>query len=302
MMRPYCTLGAICAKLAKPSDNLLYHRLKMNLHNAQQASKIRSLTRFHFIAGLPRSGVSVLAALLAQNPRFVARNSSPAQKVFTNALQRCSPGGSEAEILDDGQKVALMRGIVDAVYHDRPFDSVVFDANRDWLPDMEALVQLYPLSRFIICVRNPAAIASSYLMSTPGKADSIAAEHKIEESLTRTAADLVAPDGEIGIELGRLRAALSSGQAERIFVLDYDRLADDPEEVMDVLYDFLREPEFAHDFDDIGKSGIEGVKGPVERSAHPGVLSTRVVLQLSGRAFWRNLKRTSATMMLGRSR
>jgi sulfotransferase len=31
----------------------------------------------HFIAGLPRSGSTLLVALLRQNPRFAARISSP---------------------------------------------------------------------------------------------------------------------------------------------------------------------------------------------------------------------------------
>jgi len=40
----------------------------------------------------------------------------------------------------------------------------------------------------------------------------------------------------------------------------------------------------------------------VRHSGVPMLLPTRLVLQLSGRAFWRNLKRTSATLMLGRAR
>ncbi|NOX73756.1 MAG: sulfotransferase [Alphaproteobacteria bacterium] len=251
------------------------------------------MTRFHFIAGLPRSGVAVLSALLRQNPRFVALQNSPAQQVFTTSLARLSEGGPEAHLLNEAQKTALMRGVVDAVYHDRPFGAVVFDANRDWLDHLDHIVALYPLCRIIICVRNPAAIVNSVVLSSPDQMD--------DKTLADTASRMTAPKGEIGLEIGKLRTALSSRHAERIFVLDYDRLVDDPEDVMDALYEFLREPEFNHNYHEIGGGG-ETVTGPVRRSGQPMILPTRMILQLSGRAFWRNLRRTSATLMLGRVR
>jgi len=264
----------------------------MTLHRMEKANAIRSLARFNFIGGLPLSGVSVLTALLNQNPRFVARTSSPAQQVFANMVQTYGDGTEKGQILDDAQKTALWRGGINAIYHDRPFDSVVFDANRNWLHHMDILAGLFPLSRFVICVRNPAAIVNSLMLKAPAAQD--------EESQAQAVNTLVAPDGAIGAQIGLLRAALTSAHAERVFVLDYDRLVDDPEDVMDVLYDFLREPEFVHDFDDLGDDGL--VSGPVQRPGHPSILPTRMVLQLSGRAFWRNLKRTRATMMLGRVR
>jgi sulfotransferase len=263
----------------------------MILQNAPNASQIRSLTRFHFIAGLPRSGVAVLSALLRQNPRFVSLENSPAQQVFAASLARLSDGGSEAALLNEAQKTALLRGVVDAVYHDRPFGSVVFDVSRDWLDHLDDVVTLYPLCRIIICVRNPASIVNSVALSHPDQMD--------DKTLADTANRLTKPEGEIGVEIGKLRAALSSRHAERIFVLDYDRLVDDPEDVMDALYDFLREPEFNHNYHEIGG---ETVSGPVRRSSQPMILPTRMILQLSGRAFWRNLRRTSATLMLGRAR
>lgn len=264
----------------------------MHLQKAEKASNIRSLARIHFIAGLPRSGVSVLTALLNQNPLFVAQSNSPALSVFENLVKTYTDGTEKTDLLDDGQKIALWRSGIDAVYHDRPFDSVVFDANRNWLPYLDILVRLYPLSRFIICLRNPAAIVNSIELTRPQSGD--------EETLAKSVNALMADDGEVGAEIGTLRNAMTSQYAERMLVLDYDRLTDDPLEAMEVIYDFLREPEFRHDFENLTME--KGGSEPVRRSMHPTILPTRMVLQLSGRAFWRNLRRTSATMLLGRSR
>jgi len=260
----------------------------------EDTGPFRSLTRFHFICGLPRSGRGVLAALLQQNPRFRVVLDGPAQAVLAATLERLGGGGIEAGLLDPAQKAALGRAVLDALHHDRAPGATVFDANRDWLLLLDDLVRLYPLCRFIICVRNPAAIVNSHMLAAGGG--------KSGEDLEDTAAALSAPDGSLGAGLEMLRAALSSPHAERMFVLDYDRLADDPEEVMDVLCDFLREPTFAHDPAEIGGAGFPGISGPVRRAENPMLLPTRLVLQLSGRAFWRNLKRTGATLMLGRAR
>jgi sulfotransferase len=235
--------------------------------------------------------MALLTALLSQNPRFVARSGGPAAGVFQKMLD-CFPAEGQTETnLNDSQKIALWRAGIDSVYHDRPFDSVVFDANRAWLDHLDQLVRLYPLCRFIICVRNPASIANSILLADPDMD---------EVSLTTSANALLENDGLVGREIGKLRDALSGPHAERIFVLDYDRLADDPEDVVDVLYDFLREDEYPHDFEKIEGPGL--VEGPIKRSDNLSILPTRLVLQLSGKAFWRNLKRTQATMLLGRAR
>jgi sulfotransferase len=266
----------------------------MSLQNVEISGKASGLTRFHFICGLPRSGAGLLEAMLRQNPRFLATSNGPAQKVFADLVHRYADGGEMADLLDDSQKVALWRNVIGAVYHRRSFDSVVFDQNLEWLPYVDLLVRLFPLSRFILCVRNPAAIVNSIEIRRPGNGE--------EEEQAAAIAALMDADGEVGSAITDMRDALSSHHAERMLVIDYDRLVDDPEDVMDVLYEFLREPAFAHDFDEIGDTRVGGFRGPIERTATPMMLSTRTILQLSGRAFWRNLRRTSATLMLGRSR
>jgi len=233
----------------------------------------------------------LLTALLRQNPRFVTDSDGPAQAVFADLVARYAQGGPMADLLKDDQKIALWRNVIGAVHHRRAANTVVFDNNVDWLPYVDLLVRLYPLSRFILCVRNPAFIANTLEIerdtTVEGPQD------------TETIEALMGADGPVGRPIADLREALSSRHAERMFVLDYDRLADDPDEVLDVLYDFLREPGFSHDFNNIGSDDFVG---PVRRSTTPMVLTTRTILRLSGRAFWRNLRRTSATMMLGRGR
>lgn len=257
----------------------------------------RSLARFHFLAGLPRSGVSLLVALLAQNPRFVARRDTPAAEVFDLMRQTFPQSGDDAPAdapdLTDGQRIALWRSALDAVHHDRPFGATVFDAAPAWPRRLPVLAELYPLCRLIFCVRNPADIVNSML------AERDPSPRRESAALDAEIAPLTGPDSPLSKAVDDLRALLSMPQAERVLVLDYDRLADDPEEAMDVVYDFLREDPFSHDVREIG--GPAPLSGPVRRSSRPTVLPARTASRLSGRAFWQNLKRTSATMLLGRA-
>ena len=134
----------------------------MSLHSTTIPESLVSVPRFHFICGLPRSGERILVALLNQNPRFVAVSSSPAQTVFADLVNRYADGGENDKLLDDSQKIALWRSAIGAVHSGRRMNSVLFDHNPDWLPYIDLLVRLYPLSRFLVCVRNPAAIANAF--------------------------------------------------------------------------------------------------------------------------------------------
>ena len=55
----------------------------------------------HFISGLPRSGSTLLAAILRQNPRFHAGMSSPVGHLFTALLRQMSQDNETAVFIDD---------------------------------------------------------------------------------------------------------------------------------------------------------------------------------------------------------
>jgi sulfotransferase len=52
--------------------------------------------QFHFISGLPRSGSTLLSALLLQNPRFHAGMTSPVGTLFSGMLNQFSAEASSA--------------------------------------------------------------------------------------------------------------------------------------------------------------------------------------------------------------
>ena len=112
---------------------------------------------YHFIAGLPRSGSSVLAAILNQNPRFSAGIRSPVQDLCAKVIRAAS--SEFAPFLPQEKTGKICRAVFDAYHEDKP---VVFDTNRAWLLNDSLLTQLYPEHKMILCVRSIADILNSF--------------------------------------------------------------------------------------------------------------------------------------------
>lgn len=185
------------------------------------------VTRFHFVSGLPGAGAMTLLRLLAQNPAFRTGADTPAPGLFAAVERRLADPGSPEARLDAAQGAALLRGVMNAVHHDRPPGATVFDCAPNWLLHVDRLAGLFPLSRFVVLVRDAGDLA-------PGGQ---------------------AGDSDADCLRRALGAALGGPAAERVLVIERRRLLGDPLTVMDVLYHRLGAAEFDHDFTTLGPAG-----------------------------------------------
>ena len=108
----------------------------------------------HFISGLPRSGSTLLAALLRQNPALHAGMTSPVGSLFTAMLREVSQGNETAVFIDDDQRTAILRGLFANYYFREHPGRTVFDTNRLWTSKLPTLAALFPEARVICCVRH----------------------------------------------------------------------------------------------------------------------------------------------------
>jgi len=72
----------------------------------------------HFISGLPRSGSTLLAALLRQNPRFEAGMTGPLAGLFGALLDKMSGRNEFSVFIDDTKRERILRGLFDNFYAD----------------------------------------------------------------------------------------------------------------------------------------------------------------------------------------
>ncbi len=257
-------------------------------------------TTIHFISGLPRAGSTLLSAILRQNPAFSAAMTSPVGSLYM-ALEGAMSRRNEASVfLDAGQRRALLRGVFAGYYHALDPATVIFDTNRLWCARLPALVELFPRSRVICCVRDVPWIIDSIerqAIRNPFELSGLfgyEAAGTVYNRVTRVAA----PDGMVGYALNALREACFGTHWDRLILLDYEALARAPGTVVPQLYKALGEPLFDHDFehvayearafdDALGTPGLHEVQGRVEWRPRPTVLPPDLFERFVPDSFWR---------------
>ncbi len=260
--------------------------------------------KYHFITGLPRSGSTLLSALLRQNPRFHAAMTSPVGGIFNACVSAMGADNEFAVFLDETQKQAILRGIFDGYYGAlSPAREVVFDTNRAWASRLPALRTLFPGAKAICCVRNPAwvfdsierllrrnALDESKLFSPAERADI----YSRAEALARR-------DRMIGFAWAALREGFYGEDAGEMLLVDYDILASRPAETMALIYEFLGEAPFAHDFDNVEYTaeefdatmmakGLHVVRGRVELKSRRTILPPDIFQRFAEMMFWKDYK------------
>lgn len=231
----------------------------------------------HFISGLPRSGSTLLSALLRQNPRFLGAVTSPVASMCAS-LQRKMSGGEFATFFDDGRRARMLRSLFDAYYAHAADDSVIFDTNRTWTGSAALLQALYPRSRIICCVRDVGWIIDSVermLQKNPLQYSKIFNFQAGSSVYARTEVLMNSDNGLIGSPWSTLREAWFGEYAPRLVIIPYDSLVKSPQQVLRRLYREIDEPWYEHDFEHVqydepeydamlGMPGLHKVREKVE--------------------------------------
>ena len=256
----------------------------------------------HFISGLPRSGSTLLSALLRQNPRLHAEMSSPVAVLCERVLPVMGQG-EYATAFDDRRRRAVLNGLIDSCHGDRPAEAVLFDTNRAWCAHMRVLAELRPDSFVIACVRDPVWILDSFERLFRRNTFLVSRLHGLSHPATvfDRVEQLMAVTGAFGAAWQALQDAYYGEWAHRLILVDYDVLADEPIRVLAQLYDRLGLPFFAeHDparvaydggtaFDAaLNTPGLHAVRPKVERLHRRTVLPPQLVQRLAGSVFWRD--------------
>jgi sulfotransferase len=253
----------------------------------------------HFISGLPRSGSTLLAAILRQNPRFNAGMSSPVGSLFM-ALQGAMSRRNEAAVfIDEAQKRELLKGIFDNYYHAIHPEKMVFDTNRAWCSKLPTLVKLFPDSKVICCVRHVPWIMDSIERLIRENAFELSGIFNFESLNTvyTRVNRLATSDGLVGFAIDALREAFWGEHADRLILVGYEAISKRPKETIEQLYDFLGEPRYEHDFENVeyeandfdlalGTPNLHKVRRKVSWIERETVLPPELFNRFASDAFW----------------
>ncbi|KGI76992.1 sulfotransferase family protein [Oleiagrimonas soli] len=256
--------------------------------------------RIHFISGLPRSGSTLLSALLRQNPRFTAGMSGPVAGLLGTMLGEMSGRNEFSVFIDDEQRRRVLKGVVENFYADRD-EAVIFDTSRAWCARMNVIAELFPQSKVIACVRHmPWVIDSIERLVQKNTFQPSSIFNYTVGGTVYTRADGVAKgDGMVGYAYNALKEAFFGAHASQLMLVQYETLVSDPGKAMAAIYDFIGEAAFQHDFEHIefdaeafdikaGTPGLHTVRPKVGAVERRTVLPPDVFNRFENDAFWRN--------------
>ncbi len=255
----------------------------------------------HFISGLPRSGSTLLAALLRQNPRLQSGITSPAGSFVSTMLREMSQGNESAIFVDDAQRRALLRGLFDNYYHDVHPTRTVFDVNRGWTTRLELLADLFPEAKLICCVRQIPWIIDSVERLIRRNTLEVSKIFGFDPNTTvySRAEAVMAPGGLVAYPLSALKQAMHSSQSDRLLLLPYDTLVNDPAYALSAIYEFTGLPGYAHDFENVvfdekefdarlGTPGLHTIRPRVAREDRETILPPDLFTRYQTTPPWRD--------------
>jgi sulfotransferase len=213
--------------------------------------------KYHFITGLPRSGSTLLTSILNQNPKFHSSITDPLATFIRGMLETLiSEPGMKTEFPED-RRANTIRGMIDG-YYSSIDKEVIFNTNRGWTYITPQVKHLYPKAKIIVCVRDVNWVLDSfeqvhrrhpmsvnYVTGGPGK------------SVYERVDMLMDEKGVVGGAFWGIKQAITSDERNILMLVEYDDLAKNPEKVMRSIYNFIDEPWFEHNFNDVEASWDE---------------------------------------------
>jgi len=244
------------------------------------------------MAGLPRSGSTLLSSILNQNPRFYSGPSSP----VLGAMYAVEENFTNNELYTGYPKPNQVREIIGSIPHHFYSDvqqPVVFDKNRAWtarVPYIEGYIGQQ--AKILVPVRRVDEILTSILTMVHRNPfqEGQPRINFVDEQLVKTNTPindynrcmyLLNGGGIVYESLNAIMEGFTQNVRDKMHFVDYNDLVSNPEKIMEDIYDFLGEEYYEHDFDSLsnihreddlntyGLSDMHEVRSELKKTAPP---------------------------------
>lgn len=275
------------------------------------------MKQYYFMAGLPRSGSTLLSSILNQNPNIYSSPNSPVCGIMY---------GAERSILASEQynaypKPFVMPNVIGGIlesYHSDIKKDIIIDKCKEWAVPEYFNVLLRNLSyepKIIVTVRDILDILASFInlisLNTSGE-NFIDKQIQNEQNfnLYRDINDircdhLMRPKSTIDNILYGMSNVILEQNKKYFHIVEYEDLVKDTKKTISNIYDFLEIDEFNHDFNNIknitkeddeifGLIGQHDVRPTVSKQKidKNKILSPYILNKYNNLEFWRNNETT----------
>jgi sulfotransferase len=252
-----------------------------------------------FISGLPRSGSTLLSAILRQNPDFYADISSPVQGLVASTINVIT-GSESNHLIDEPRRKHILRALVQS-YYDGVTPQTVFDTSRGWTSRTSLLKELYPHTKIICCVRDLPWILDSFerIAAKNTLYNAALTDDESRQTVTTRCDALmdVKKEGQVVKPYYFLEEGMLLNP-DMIMLMEYESLCKKPESVMREIYQFIGKSYFDHDFDNVeyenevfdkalNMKSLHTVRRKVTWEERPTILPRSVWEKYADKEFWR---------------
>jgi sulfotransferase len=212
------------------------------------------------VAGLPRSGSTLLCNLLAQNPAFHATPTSgvpgllDAVRVHWSNNQAFRAQG--VEVVRPRIRSAVC-GLLEGFYPELGDGKIVFDKSREW-PNLLPMLEdaLGEPVRILFPIRDVREVLASF--EKLHRADPLYKRAEVANTVEARAEGWLHPQqGAVGRAIEAYRELIRLGLGDRLIILAYRHLTLHPQPMLDGVHDALGLPRFAYDIDHVEQTTHE---------------------------------------------
>ena len=220
---------------------------------------------YHFLAGLPRSGNTLLSALLNQNPEIYSTPLSPLP-TFMWEMDNTAKGMEQVQRNAENEikTEIFLSSFLDNFYKEieKP---VIIEREKAWgTPANLNIVKKYitPTPKIIYTVRDILDILASFVTINPDYINREIQDTGYYIGNYRSLKDLTCEhlmslNGPIDKSLLALAPAFWPENKGMYHIVEYNDLVQKPDETMTKLYEFLEMPYYKHNFTKIKKIEID---------------------------------------------
>lgn len=223
--------------------------------------------RIYFLAGLPRSGSTLLANILVQHPKIHVTATSGIVDMLVqvrNGWDRLREFQAMERRVSERVKGNVLKAMLQGYFAhiERP---ICIDKNRRWSEFLEMGAELVggrDRLKVLVTVRDLRNVLASFeslyrktsaMGQLPLEADRGA---KFKTALGRVEV-LIEEERAVGRAYNGIRDAVTRGWKDRMHFIDYDDLTHKPGETMNSVYRFLGEEGHQHDFEHVEQVTFE---------------------------------------------
>ena len=231
--------------------------------------KSEEMKSYYFLAGLPRSGNTLLSSILNQNPDLmVSANSFMCDHLFATAKFQFD--SRYKNFPDEKSLINLIQGSFESYYKDWEATHII-DRGPWGTPPNLFILQNYLIDepKIIVTVRDIVEIITSFIRVNPKQLMDLHDEQvKQGKRFLRTYKDktelmcemAMDPTGQIEHALFSLSNLLEEENRKYLHIVEYNDLVNDTENTIKSIYEFLELDYYSHNYNYIHQFSVNGIE------------------------------------------